>query len=252
MTFAWNVEALEVAFNQEKVQVGPSMWLWNLCEPSFETLVGSAGPAINLNSVTTAGRAAQHTLSPVGRLLRGEIIIATDGDNITSCSNNTTATRESDRANNVGPRAKWKETTGSDQYKCLSTFQYESELWSLLACCYPPPNGHPPLHPSPLEFINFDIKTIGSRFCDFPSETTWILYVSLQIHHCLQTGIGEEENFGILQKMFNVKFEQLSSPVEHRTVMWCSPRRQLGVPRSAVSWLVGKNQFSSRNFNRPF
>ena len=199
MTFAWNVEALEVAFNQEKVQVGPSMWLWNLCKPSFETLVGSAGPAINLNSVTTAGRAAQHTLSPVGRLLRGEIIIATDGDNITSCSNNTTATRESDRANNVGPRAKWKETTGSDQYKCLSTFQYESELWSLLACCYPPPNGHPPLHPSPLEFINFDIKTIGSRFCDLPSETTCFpvdpsLFTN---RHC----IGEEESFGILKNV---------------------------------------------------
>ena len=94
---------------------GPSRPFSSLREPSFEALVGSAGPAINLNSVTTAGRAAQHTLSPVGRLLRGEIIIATDGDNITSCSNNTTATRESDRANNVGPRAKWKETSAVDQ-----------------------------------------------------------------------------------------------------------------------------------------
>ena len=236
---------------------GPSRPFSSLREPSFEALVGSAGPAINLNSVTTAGRAAQHTLSPVGRLLRGEIIIATDGDNITSCSNNTTATRESDRANNVGPRAKWKETSGSDQYKCLSTFQYESELWSLLACCYPPPNGHPPLHPSPLEFINFDIKTIGSRYCDFPTETTWILYVFLYrsitdccLHwlHWWRRKLWHTRKFSML----NVKFEQLSSPVEHRTVMWCSPRRQLGVPRSAVSWLVGKNQFSSRNFNRPF
>ena len=31
------------------------------------------------------------------------------------------------------------------------------------------------------------------------TETTWILYVSLQIHRCLQIGIGEEESFDILK-----------------------------------------------------
>ena len=157
----------------------------------------------------------------MGRLLRGEIIIATDGDNITSCSNNTTATRESDRANNVGPRAKWKETTGSDQYKCLSTFQYESELWSLLACCYPPPNGHLPHHPSPLEFINFDIKTIGSRFCDFPPPRPLRFCTFL----CRSITVYKQALHWWRRKLWHTQKCSMSnlsnSPPQSSTALWC-------------------------------
>ena len=54
--------SLEGAFNQEEALVGPSLWLWNLHDPSFEALVDSPQPG-DICDVPSIGPVSVHTLA---------------------------------------------------------------------------------------------------------------------------------------------------------------------------------------------